>query len=101
RVKQYLKDGRALRIETVINRPEDLEVKRTGALGFGDIRAAAPAGALCHVLGAVTGFTNKSLRGLVAAHLRHDYNQHQTSYDLRRLRPHGLIQRSPKPTPTS
>ena len=28
RVKQYLKDGRALRIETVINRPDDLDVKR-------------------------------------------------------------------------
>ena len=28
RVKQYLKDGRALRIETVINRPDDLNVKR-------------------------------------------------------------------------
>jgi hypothetical protein len=28
RVKQYLKDGRALRIETVINRPDDLDVRR-------------------------------------------------------------------------
>ena len=28
RVKQYLKDGRALRIETVINRPDDLGCKR-------------------------------------------------------------------------
>ncbi len=28
RVKQYLKDGRALRIETVINRPDDLMCKR-------------------------------------------------------------------------
>ena len=27
-MKQYLKDGRALRIETVINRPDDLDVKR-------------------------------------------------------------------------
>ena len=145
RVKQYLKDGRALRIETVINRPDDLDVKRrlqhlpelidkarqvnrrllmieqagqscaigtalferihqpyhqegqrTGALRFGDTRAVALAGALCHVLGAVTGFTNKSLRGLVAAHLEHDYTQGQMSYDLRRLRLHGLIQRLPR-----
>jgi hypothetical protein len=144
RVKQYLKDGRALRIETVINRPDDLEVKRrlhhlpelidkarqvnqrllmieqagqscaigsalferihqpynqegqrTGALRFGDIRAVALAGALCSVLQAVTGFTNKSLRGLVAGHLGHDYSQRQMSYDLRRLRLHGLIQRLP------
>jgi hypothetical protein len=143
RVKQYLKGGRALRIETVINKPSDIDVRarlhhlpelvdkarhvnqrllmieragqscaigsalyerihqphhegqRTGALRFGDQRAMALAGALCHHLGAVTGFTNKSLRGLVAGHLGHDYNQRQMSYDLRRLRLHGLIQRQP------
>jgi hypothetical protein len=144
RVKQYLKDGRALRVETVVNRPNDLGVaarlehlpelvakarqvnqrllmieragqscaigsalyerihlpyhkegQRTGALRFGDQRAIALAGALCHVLHAVHGFTNKSLRGLVAAHLGRDYSQSQMSYDLRRLRLHGLIQRLP------
>ncbi|HEY8951068.1 MAG TPA: hypothetical protein VIP78_00705, partial [Candidatus Dormibacteraeota bacterium] len=41
------------------------------------------------------GFTNKSLRGLVAGHLGQDYTQNQMSYDLRRLRRHGLIQRLP------
>lgn len=145
RVKQYLKDGRALRVETVINNPSDLglrrrlpnlpelianarqvnqrllmieragqscaigsalferihlpyhrEGQRTGALRFGDSRAMALAGALCHVLQALTGFTNKSLRGLVAQHLGHDYSQGQMSYDLRRLRLHGLIQRLPR-----
>ncbi len=143
RVKQYLKDGRALRIETVINKPADLDVparlhnlpelidkarhvnqrllmieragqscaigtalferihqphhegQRTGALHFGDQRAMALAGALCHLLPAVTGFTNKSLRGLVAGHLGQDYSQSKMSYDLRRLRLHGLIQRLP------
>ena len=144
RVKQYLKDRRALRVETVINKPKDLDVparlhnlpelidkaravnqrllmieragqscaigsalferihqphnsggQRTGALRFGDQRAIALAGALCHVLTAVTGFTNKSLRGLVAGHLGQDYTQNQMSYDLRRLRLHGLIQRLP------
>src|SRR6202142_3738280 len=113
--KQYLKEGRALRIETVINKPKDIgilarlehlpelveraravndrllmieragqgcaigsalferihqpyvrEGQRTGALRFGDQRAMALAGALCLVVHAVTGFTNKSLRGLVA-----------------------------------
>ncbi len=145
RVKQYLKDGRALRIETVINRPDDLEVKRrlhhlpelidkarainqrllmieqagqscaigtalferihqpynqegqrTGALRFGDIRAAALAGALCSILGAVTGITNKSLRPLVAGQLDQPYSQSKMTYDLRRLRLHGLIQRIPR-----
>jgi hypothetical protein len=144
RVKQYLKDGRALRVETVINKPADLGVaarlhnlpelidkaravnqrllmieragqscaigsalyerihqphnhggQRTGALRFGDQRAIALAGALSHVLQAVTGFTNKSLRGLVAGHLGQNYTQSQMSYDLRRLRLHGLIQRLP------
>ncbi len=144
RIKQYLKEGRALRIETVINSPTDLGVQRrlvnlpeliekarganrrlleceragqgcaigsalyerihqpyvregqrTGALRFGDQRAMALAGALCHHLGAVTGFTNKSLRGLVAGHLGQNYSQSQMSYDLRRLRLHGLIERIP------
>jgi hypothetical protein len=144
RVKQYLKDGRALRIETVINNPSDLDVhrrlqhldelvdkarqvnqrlliikragqscaigsalferlhlpydregQRTGALRFGDTRAMALAGALCHQLHAVTGFTNKTLRALVAAHLGHEYSQSRMSYDLRRLRLHGLIARLP------
>ena len=144
RVKQYLKEGRALRIETVINKPKDLDVlariehlgelvakarqvndrllmieragqgcaigsalferihqpyaregQRTGALRFGDQRAMALAGSLCLVVHAVTGFTNKSLRGLVAGLLGTDYRASQMSYDLRRLRLHGLITRLP------
>ena len=144
RVKQYLKDGRALRIETVINKPGDLGVlarlehlpelvakarqanqrllmieragqdcaigsalferihqpytregQRTGALRFGDQRVTALAGALCTTLHAVTGFSNKSLRGHVAGHLGQEYSQSQMCYDLRRLRLHGLIERLP------
>jgi hypothetical protein len=144
RVKQYLKEGRALRIETVINKPKDIGVlarlehlpelveraravndrllkieragqgcaigsalferihqpyvregQRTGALRFGDQRAMALAGALCHVVNAVTGITNKSLRGHVAGLLGCDYSSSQMSYDLRRLRLHGLIERVP------
>ena len=145
RVKQYLKEGRALRIETVINKPWDLiirsrlqhlpelverarqvndrllmieragqgcaigsalferihqpyarEGQRTGAFRFGDVRAMALAGALCCVIHAVTGFNNKSLRGLVAGLLGTDYNTGQMTYDLRRLRLHGLIERVPR-----
>ncbi len=144
RVKQYLKEGRALRIETVINKPSDIDVlarlehlpelvtkarqvnhrllmieragqgcaigsalferthqpynregQRTGALRFGDPRAMALAGALCMVVHAVSGFTNRSLRGLVAGLLGRDYTTSQMTYDLRRLRLHGLIQRLP------
>ena len=144
RVKQYLKEGRALRIETVINKAWDLTIRsriehlpelvdkarqvnhrvlmieragqgcaigsalferihqpyaregqRTGALRFGDSRAMALAGALCLVVHAVTGFTNKSLRGHVAGLLGTDYTRNQMTYDLRRLRLHGLIERIP------
>ena len=144
RVKQYLKEGRALRIETVINKPKDIGVlsrlehlpelverargvndrllmieragqgcaigsalferihqpyacegQRTGALRFGDQRAMALAGSLCLIVHAVTGFTNKSLRGQVAGLLGTDYSSSQMSYDLRRLRLHGLIERTP------
>ena len=144
RVKQYLKEGRALRIETVINKPSDIGVlarlehlselvgkarqvndrllmieragqgcaigsalferihqpyiregQRTGAFRFGDSRAMALAGALCVMVHAVNGFTNKSLRGLVAGLLGSDYSTNQMTYDLRRLRLHGLISRVP------
>jgi hypothetical protein len=145
RVKQYLKEGRALRIETVINKPWDLTIRsrlehlpelvakarqvndrllmieragqgcaigsalferihqpyaregqRTGAFRFGDVRAMALAGALCCAVHAVTGFSNQSLRGLVAGLLGTGYSTHQMTYDLRRLRLHGLIQRVPR-----
>lgn len=145
RVKQYLKEGRAFRIETVINKPSDIGVRarlchlpevidkaravnarlltleragqgcaigddlfdrlhqpynregqRTGALRFGDPRAMALAGALCCVVHTVTGITNKSLRGLVAGLLGVDYTTNQMSYDLRKLRLHGLIERIPR-----
>lgn len=144
RVKQYLKEGRALRIETVINDPKDIGVQRrlahlpelqekargvnrrllmieragqgcaigsalferihqpyvregqrTGALRFGDLRVMALAGALSLFLHAVAGFTNQSLRGLVAELLGVEYAAGQMTYDLRRLRLHGLIQRLP------
>jgi hypothetical protein len=144
RVKQYLKEGRALRVETVINDPRDLGVnrrlehlpelqdkarqvnhrllmieragqgcaiesalferisqpyaregQRTGALRFGDPRAMALVGALSVMVHAVSGFTNKSLRSLVAGLLGADYTTNQMTYDLRRLRLHGLIRRLP------
>ena len=143
RIKQYLKDSKALRIETVVNRPDDFRVKRrlqhlpelqakaraanrrilevqsaghgcaigptlferiqqpyvregqrTGALRFGDPRAMALAGGLCQTLHAVAGFTNRSLRALVAGLLGIDYLARQMTYDLRKLRLHGLIQRT-------
>jgi predicted MarR family transcription regulator len=50
-------------------------------------------GALCLSLFAATGVTNKSLRALTARLLGNDYSTSQMTYDLRRLRLNGLIQR--------
>ena len=52
-------------------------------------------GALCQTLLAATGFTNKSLRALIAGLLGSDYRASQMTYDLRRLRLAGLIRRLP------
>jgi hypothetical protein len=79
-----------------IHQPYNREGQRTGALRFGDLRAMALAGALCCLLPALTGFTNKSLRGLLTGLLGQDYSMSKMSYDLRRLRLHGLIQRLPR-----
>ncbi len=143
-LERNLKEGRALRIETVINDPRDLDVarrlqhlpeleakarqvnhrllmieragqdcaietalferisqpyaregQRTGALRFGDPRVMALAGALGVMVHVVSGFTNKSLRSLVAGLLGADYTANQMTYDLRRLRLHALIERIP------
>ena len=53
-------------------------------------------GALCCFVHAIAGFTNHSLRGLVAGLLGRDYSRSQMTYDLRRLRLHGLIERLPR-----
>jgi hypothetical protein len=145
RVKLYLKEGRALRIETVVNDPDELDIlkglvhlpevqqvarqvnarvltmlrvgqscaietalfervsqpyvregQRTGALRFGDQRVMALAGALCLTVHAVAGFNNRSLRALVAGLLGTTYTSAQMTYDLRRLRLHGLVARFPR-----
>ncbi|MGH9045465.1 MAG: hypothetical protein ACRDVP_11685 [Acidimicrobiales bacterium] len=55
----------------------------------------ALAGSLCLVVHAVTGFSNKSVRGQGSGLLGKDYSSSQMSYDLRRLRLHRLIDRIP------
>jgi len=46
--------------------------------------------AFAHVIG---GLTNKSLRAQMTAHWRPEYSSAQASYDLRRLRLKGLLER--------
>jgi hypothetical protein len=78
-----------------IHQPYAREGQRTGASRFGDTRAMALAGALSCVVNAVDGFTNTSLRRLVGTLLGSAYGPNQMTYDLRRLRLHGLVQRLP------
>ena len=53
----------------------------------------ALAGALAATLTAATGITNKSLRALITGLLHASYTPGQMTYDLRRLRLAGLIDR--------
>ena len=148
RIKQYHKEGRALRTETVINDTYDFDVgrrlcnlddlkkigfaanrrllgvqrishdcaigagrfddlhrpclvdgQRASALRFGDPRVQALLGALvafCHL---PEGFRNRDLRDRVAPLIGlsvDEYHRGRMTYDLRRLRLHGLIERIPR-----
>jgi hypothetical protein len=144
KAKAYLKEGRALRVETTINNAGDFAVHKTlnaqnwqtlrrvgadtnarflAALGegqaglpdpatlesvvlpslhdgqrapglrFGDPRTMALLGsvaAFAHVIG---GLTNKSLRSHMTTLWQPGYTSAQASYDLRRLRLKGFIER--------
>ena len=144
KAKCYLKEGRALRVETTINNPADFDTLKTlnadnwkalrqigtdtnarflAALGegqaglpdpatleslvmptvhdgqrapglrFGDPRVMAllsSIAAFAHVMG---GLTNRTLREHMAARWNPDYTTNQATYDLRRLRLKGLIER--------
>lgn len=147
-IKQYHKEGRALRTETTINNPKDFDLRKglthlrdlaqigytanrrllrvqqlshdptTGADAIhtvcdpvhhhdGTHVAGLPftgprAQALLHILLMFRlqprGFTNRDLRTLLADHLGRPpgtITPGQATYDLRRLREHGLITRIP------
>jgi hypothetical protein len=147
RIKQYHKEGRALRTETVINdtydfaigrrlhnlpevrevgrqanrrllsvqrlshdcvigedafqqlhRPAEVDGQRASALRFGDARALALLTALQLFRLLPRGFANRDLRAHVEQLLGPDaiVTQGRMSYDLRRLKIHGLIERIPK-----
>jgi len=72
--------------------------QRVSALRFGDPRTQALFGALCHLSHLPDGFRSRELRPLVAALLGRDlttYRSGSMTYDLRRLRLHGVIHRVP------
>jgi len=147
KIKQYFKEGRALRTETTINNTRDfgvgrsltnlpalraigfnanrrlLEVEtlsqdctlaeglfdqvthpqicndqRVAGLRFDDARVLALLQVLCLFLGLPEGFRNASMRDWMAQALAVPvaaYSPGRMTYDLRRLRLHGLIERIP------
>lgn len=148
RIKQYPKEGRALRTETTINntrdfgigkllknlpalrpagfpanrrllgvqklshdcsigedafdrvvRPTKVEGQRASALRCGDTRAQALFAVLVVFSLQLRGFTNPEMRALLAQLLGLDpanYPVGRMTYDLRRLRLHGSIERIPR-----
>ena len=148
RIKQYHKEGQALRTETTINdtrdfgigrllrnlpelrrigfaanrrlleieqvshdcalgedafqhlqRPREIDGQRVAALRFGDTKAQALLNALLMFVFVARGFTNKELRQALAVLLGQridEISPGRMSYELRRLRLHGLIERLPK-----
>jgi hypothetical protein len=148
KVKQYHKEGQALRTETTINDTYDFEIgralrnlpalreigfaayrrllrveslshdcligedqlhavtspalvddQRTAGLRFGDRRVHALMHALCLFALAPTGFRHREFRTHVAQLQGRDpgaYPAGSMTYDLRRLRLHGLIERVPR-----
>lgn len=148
KVKQYHKEGQALRTETTINDTYDFAIgralrnlpalreigfaanrrllrveslshdcligddrfqavtspvrvdeQRAAGLRFGDPRVHALMQALCLFALAPTGFRHRDFRAHVAQlHVQHpeSYSSASMTYDLRRLRLHGLIERVPR-----
>lgn len=148
KVKQYHKEGQALRTETTINDTYDFDInrgldnlpalreigfaanrrllrvehlshdcmlgddrldavanpivvddQRAAGLRFGDRRVLALMQTLCLFALSPTGFRQREVRSHIAQFLGRDpgaYTPSQATYDLRRLRLHGLLERLPK-----
>jgi hypothetical protein len=69
--------------------------QRAPGLRFGDPRVTALFAAICSFDHLWNGLTNPSLRNMMGRLLHADYTSAQATYDLRRLRLKGLIERVP------
>ena len=79
-------------------RPIEVDGQRASALRFGDARVQALLSVLVLFSFQLRGFTNQEMRALLAQLLGLDpahYPVGRMTYDLRRLRLHGLLQRIP------
>jgi hypothetical protein len=84
--------------ETVV-RPIEVDGQRAAALRFDDARVQALLSVLVLFSFQLRGFTNQEMRALLAQLLGLDPAQYpvgRMTYDLRRLRLHGIIERIPK-----
>jgi hypothetical protein len=82
-----------------LQRPRQIESQRASALRFGDANVQAVLNAVLMFVFVARGFTNKDLRQQFAVLLgkrADDITPGRMSYELRRLRLHGLIERLPK-----
>jgi hypothetical protein len=81
-----------------VTQPVVVEDQRAAGLRFADRRVLALMQTLCLVALSPTGFRHRDLRPAVAQLLERDvdaYGGSQMTYDLRRLRLHGLLERVP------
>jgi hypothetical protein len=79
-----------------LQKPVKVDDQHGSALRFGDSRVQALFAVLMHFIFLYRGFRNKELRPLLAQAIGlepQDITQGKMSYDLRRLRLHGLIER--------
>ncbi len=144
KAKAYLKEGRALRVETTVNNAEDFDLHKTlsadnwralrrlgadtnarflAAIGegqgglpdpatvesvvlptvhdgqrapglrFGDPRTMALLASIATFSHVIGGLTNKGLRAQMTVLWQPDYTSAQATYDLRRLRLKGFVER--------
>lgn len=82
-------------LQSVVMPSIDEDGNRAPGLRFGDPRATALLAAVACFTHVVGGLTNHGLCELMAALLDQPYNHRQATYDLRRLRRKGLIERVP------
>jgi hypothetical protein len=102
RIKQYHKESRALRTETTINNARDFGIGKRlcnlpalRAIGFAANRRLIEVERLSHDCVLPLSRPASQPRGLVCRHAQ-AISQGAATYQLRRLRLHGLIERVPK-----
>jgi hypothetical protein len=78
-----------------VTRPSDVDGLHAPGLRFGDRRVMAVLAAIVGFAHLVAGFDNRQLTDLVATLLDQPYTSRQATYDLRRLKRKGLIERIP------